>query len=61
MLIANRLDQTTRLARIEDTARALRAAGARVDVEVFDDVRGHSVFFRSSVSLSPYLKEIEAP
>jgi pimeloyl-ACP methyl ester carboxylesterase len=46
--VVNRLDRTISAAQVEKTAHRLRAAGAQVELVTFEDVHGHSAFFRSS-------------
>ena len=60
-LIANRLDRTTHLTKVEETAKELTTKGAQVEVKAFDDARGHSVFFRSSEVIGSYLRQILTP
>jgi pimeloyl-ACP methyl ester carboxylesterase len=46
--VVNRLDRTISTGQVEETVRRLRAAGAQVELVTFEDVHGHSAFFRSS-------------
>jgi hypothetical protein len=45
--VGNRLDRTIHASVIEAAARRLKTAGAETHVDFFDDIHGHSAFFRA--------------
>jgi hypothetical protein len=61
LFVANRLDETTSLLRIQATAAKLSASGAKVDIAAFEDEKGHSAFFRSTPVLAEQLKRVVLP